>query len=68
MNDFSGGFRGVMSFECDGPGPMAMFREGGTGASVKHIDPSDNRGAGSSIGAALQDLPDGTKILIQIVK
>ena len=30
--------------------PPAMFREGGTGSSVRHIDHSDNRGAGSSMG------------------
>ncbi|MGN4984074.1 RHS repeat-associated core domain-containing protein [Aeromonas dhakensis] len=46
--------------------PMAMFEEGGVGASVKHIDPSDNRGAGFSIGKALADLPDGTKVLFRI--
>lgn len=46
--------------------PMAMFKEGGDGASVRYIDPSDNRGAGSSIGHALSDLPDGTKVLFRI--
>jgi RHS repeat-associated protein len=46
--------------------PMAMFKEGGTGASVKYIDPSDNRGAGSSIGNALSDLPNGTRIKIEV--
>lgn len=47
--------------------PMAMFGEGGDGASVRHINPSDNRGAGSSIGAALRDYPDGTVVKIVIV-
>ena len=46
--------------------PMAVFKEGGKGASVRHIDPSDNRGAGLSIGNILQDLPDGTKIRVRI--
>ncbi|MDB6441952.1 DUF6531 domain-containing protein [Pseudomonas sp. 21TX0197] len=46
--------------------PMAMFKEGGTGASVKYIDPSDNRGAGSSIGNILSDLPDGTRVKIEV--
>lgn len=46
--------------------PMAMFKEGGSGASVKYIDPSDNRGAGSSIGNALSDLPNGTRIKIEV--
>lgn len=46
---------------------MAMFKEGGTGASVKHIDPSDNRGAGSAIGSALSSYPDGTVVEIFII-
>ena len=45
---------------------MAMFKEGGEGASVRYIDPSDNRGAGSSIGNALYALPDGKRILFRI--
>ncbi|MDX5631088.1 MULTISPECIES: NucA/NucB deoxyribonuclease domain-containing protein [unclassified Brenneria] len=47
--------------------PMAMFREGGNGASVRYIDPSDNRGAGSSIGNILSDLPDGTRIKVEVI-
>ncbi|MGX9292619.1 NucA/NucB deoxyribonuclease domain-containing protein [Bacillus sp. A015] len=42
--------------------PMAMCKEGGTGASVKYIRPSDNRGAGSWVSHQLSDDPDGTKI------
>nr|WP_308812296.1 hypothetical protein [Pseudomonas entomophila] len=45
---------------------MAMFKEGSEGASVRHIDPSDNRGAGSSIGNILSDLPSGTKIKVEV--
>lgn len=30
--------------------PPAMFKEGGSGASVKYVPPSDNRGAGASMG------------------
>ncbi|MFI1400217.1 RHS repeat-associated core domain-containing protein [Streptomyces sp. NPDC020681] len=44
--------------------PPAMFEEGGTGASVRHIGPSDNRGAGSTMGKALADYPDGTKVVV----
>ena len=44
--------------------PMAMFSEGGEGASVRYIDPSDNRGAGSSISNALRNVPDGSIIKI----
>ena len=47
--------------------PPAMFEEGGKGSSVKHIDPSDNRGAGSCIGAQCRGLPNGTKIKIEVV-
>ncbi|EPC8955094.1 RHS repeat-associated core domain-containing protein, partial [Cronobacter sakazakii] len=46
--------------------PMAMFKEGGKGASVRYIDPSDNRGAGSSIANALKPFPDGTKVKIKV--
>ena len=45
--------------------PPAMFREGGKGASVRHIDPSDNRGAGACIGAACRGLPNGSTVTIQ---
>ncbi|NCH72932.1 hypothetical protein EHJ16_18660 [Cronobacter dublinensis] len=46
--------------------PMAMFKEGGKGASVRYINPSDNRGAGSSIANALKPFPDGTKVKIKV--
>ncbi|WP_301281592.1 hypothetical protein [Pseudomonas kilonensis] len=36
------------------------------GASVKYIDSSDNRGAGSSIGNVLSDLPNGTRVKIEV--
>lgn len=42
--------------------PMAMCEEGGTGADIEYIAPSDNRGAGSWVGNALEDYPDGTRI------
>ncbi|MBD3860029.1 sporulation protein [Bacillus sp. 28A-2] len=42
--------------------PMAMCKEGGTGASVKYVRPSDNRGAGSWVSHQLSDNPDGTRI------
>jgi hypothetical protein len=45
---------------------MAMFKEGGTGASIRYITPSDNRGAGSSIGKALTDYPNGTRVKIVV--
>ena len=47
--------------------PFAMTKEGGTGASVRLIDPSDNRGAGSTIGNALRDQPDDTQFEINLV-
>lgn len=42
--------------------PMAMCEEGGTGADIEYISPSDNRGAGSWVGNALEDYPDGTRV------
>ena len=48
--------------------PMAMFSEGGTGASVKYIDPSDNRGAGSMIGHSVSNEKDGEQIIASIVQ
>ena len=48
--------------------PPAMFKEGGKDASVKHINPSDNRGAGACIGAQCSGLPDGAKVIIEVKK
>ncbi|WP_379131641.1 DNA-entry nuclease [Paenibacillus sp. sgz500958] len=42
--------------------PMAMCQEGGEGADIAYVRPSDNRGAGSWIGNQLEDLPDGTRV------
>ncbi len=44
--------------------PPAMFGEGGKGASVRPISPTDNRGAGACIGAQCRDLPDGSRVRI----
>ncbi|MCB2357284.1 NucA/NucB deoxyribonuclease domain-containing protein [Clostridium estertheticum] len=46
--------------------PPAMFEEGGKGASVRPINPSDNRGSGSSIGHKLRPYPNGTNIKYKI--
>lgn len=46
--------------------PPAMFNEGGKGASVRPISPSDNRGAGSTMGHQLRPYPNGTKLKIKI--
>lgn len=42
--------------------PMAMCAEGGAGADIKYIDPSDNRGAGSWVSNQLDQYPDGTRV------
>jgi Deoxyribonuclease NucA/NucB len=34
--------------------PLAMSEEGGSGASVRYIDPADNRGSGSVVGNQLE--------------
>lgn len=41
---------------------MAMCDEGGAGADIEYITPSDNRGAGSWVGNQLEDFADGTKV------
>ncbi len=48
--------------------PPAVFKEGGKGASVRGIDPSDNRGSGSSIGHQIRDVPDGGQVIIDVVE
>jgi filamentous hemagglutinin len=47
--------------------PPAVFKEGGTGASVRPVSPGDNMGAGASIGNQLRGVPDGTKVIIEVV-
>lgn len=42
--------------------PMAMCEEGGKGADIEYITPSDNRGAGSWVGNQLEDYADGTRV------
>jgi len=48
--------------------PPAMFREGGSGASVRPVSPSDNMGAGATLGNQLRDLPDGARIRIDVIE
>lgn len=47
--------------------PMAMFKEGGQGASIRHISPSDNRGAGAAIMQALKGYDGKMKILFEVI-
>lgn len=44
--------------------PPAISKEGGKGASVRHIPPSDNRSAGACVGAQCRDLRNGEKFRI----
>jgi hypothetical protein len=46
--------------------PPAMSDEGGAGADVRYIDPSDNRGAGASMGNQLEDWCNGQPFRIDI--
>jgi len=48
--------------------PPAVLNTGGKGASVKTIKPSDNRGAGSSMGNQMKKLPNGTEVKIVVDK
>jgi hypothetical protein len=45
----------------------AMSAEGGSGADVRYIDPSDNRGAGATMGNALEGWCEGQPFRIDIV-
>lgn len=46
--------------------PPKMFKEGGSGVSVRTISPADNRGTGASVGNRLRKYPDGTKVKIEV--
>jgi len=46
--------------------PMAMCEEGGQGADIEYIPPSDNRGAGSWVGNQLESYKDGTRVFIEV--
>jgi Deoxyribonuclease NucA/NucB len=46
--------------------PPAVSQEGGKGASVRPIDPSDNRGAESTMGKQMQSYPNGTQVEIVV--
>ena len=41
---------------------MAFCREGGKGAHVSYIDPSDNRGAGAWVSREVNGYKDGTRV------
>ena len=47
--------------------PPAMMKEGGAGASVRAINPSNNMGAGACIGNACRGLNNGEKVRIRVV-
>ena len=47
--------------------PPAWSAEGGKGASVRYISPSDNMGSGASIGNQLRGSSPGDKVRIKIV-
>jgi hypothetical protein len=44
-----------------------MCLEGGAGANVRYISPSDNRGSGAWVNNQLEDYPDDTwlKFIVQ---
>ncbi|WP_270165160.1 NucA/NucB deoxyribonuclease domain-containing protein [Paenibacillus sp. SYP-B4298] len=47
--------------------PMAMCAEGGDGADIEYISPSDNRGAGSWVGNKLESYENGTRVYFDVV-
>lgn len=46
--------------------PPALFEEGGGGASVKYIDPHDNRGWGAQTQIQTRGLDDGEVVTIVV--
>ncbi|MFD4190742.1 putative T7SS-secreted protein [Amycolatopsis thermoflava] len=46
--------------------PPALFAEGGTGSSVKYIDASDNRRAGSAIREQTKNLANGEEVIVVV--
>ncbi|MGF7075122.1 DUF6443 domain-containing protein [Mucilaginibacter sp. 3215] len=48
--------------------PPAVIDNGTGGSSVRPITPSDNRGAGGSIGQQLKPLPNGTKVKMVVTQ
>ncbi|WDM24400.1 sporulation protein [Paenibacillus polymyxa] len=48
--------------------PMAICAEGGAGADIRYITPSDNRGAGSWVSHQLDKYADGTKVKFIVKK
>jgi hypothetical protein len=47
--------------------PPAMTKEGGQGASVRHVPYGDNRGAGSCVALQCKQYPNGTRVRIRVV-
>jgi hypothetical protein len=47
---------------------IAMSAEGGYGASVRYIDPSDNRGSGASVGNQLEGWCEDQPFRIRFVR
>lgn len=48
--------------------PPAVTRQGGVGATVRYIDPSDNRAAGASLAATTRNLSDGQHFVYLVVR
>lgn len=47
--------------------PPAAFSEGGAGADVAYISPSDNQGSGASFRWQLNGIPDGTRVRFRVI-
>jgi putative protein kinase ArgK-like GTPase of G3E family len=48
--------------------PSASLAEGGAGAIIREIDPSDNRGAGAFLGNKCRKLTSESKLKINVKK
>lgn len=47
--------------------PMAMCAEGGEGADIAYVTPTDNRGAGSWVSNQIEQYKDGTRVMFKVV-
>jgi len=46
--------------------PPVVFKESSRNTSIRYIDPSDNRGAGATMGHQIRKVPDGKRVRITI--
>jgi hypothetical protein len=63
----TGGMESVPGMHLD-EYPPAMFLEGGSGASVRAINPNSNTSLGAFIGNCCRGLPNGARVKLELLK